>query len=234
MESSNSYIELAALSRPVETPRWRAISEGSFLLHKSNSLQTVGTIITTDAAIQTDFEEEIDIKALVKEKALSIGLHVALIATFETLFFFQFVSGLADKGITNVVDRFSGQLFGGCQNLTFPVRLELLEILDTLGNYSGLALENEKAQLGRAATNSHLLISSWLFTGGLYIAWALAAFILRRDQPWKIILLENAVMISVLAAYEAVFVNVIVLKYDSITLPEIEDRMFNNAYNACI
>jgi hypothetical protein len=227
MESNSSYIELTALA---VTPRWRAISEGSFLLHKSQSLQTVGV----DASTQTEIPEEHTIRGLVKEKALSIGLHVALIATFETLFFFQFVSGLADEGIVNVVDRFSGQLFSGCQNLTFPIRLELLEVLDTLGNYSGLALENEKAKLSRAATNSHLLMASWLFTGGLYAAWALVAVLMRRDQPWKIILLENAVMIGVLAIYEAVFVNVIVLKYDSITLPEIEDRMFNNAYAACI
>lgn len=233
MEASSSYIELAAY-RQAETPRWRAISEGSFLLHKSLSLQTVGTVATVDASTQTDFKEEENIIVLVKEKILSIGLHVALIATFETLFFFQFVSGLADEGIVNVVDRFSGQLFSGCQNLTFPVRLELLGVLDTLANTSGLVLEDEKAKLGRDATNSHLLIASWLFAGSLYAAWALAAFLLRRNQPWRVILLENAVMIAVLAAYEAVFVNVIVLKYDSITLPEIEYRMFNNAYDACI
>lgn len=231
MESSSSYIELTALA---VTPRWRAVSESSFLLHKSNSLQTVGVVSTVEASTQTDFEEEKTVRDLVREKALSIGLHVALIATFETLFFFQFVSGLADRGITNVVDRFSVQLFGGCQNLTFPIRLELLEVLDVLGNYSGLALENEKARISRSATNSHLLMSSWLFTGTLYLAWALAAYCLRKRQPWRVILLENVVMIGVLAMYEAVFVNVIVLQYDSITLPEIEDRMFNNAYDACI
>lgn len=226
MEVSSSYIELAAYKY-----RWRAISEGSFLQTKSQSLQTVAMV---DACTQTDFAEEKTVKILFKEKILSIGLHVALIATFETLFFFQFVSGLADKGIIDVIDRFSNQLFGGCQNLTLSVRLELLEVLDLLGNYSGFALENEKAKLGRASANSHLLMVSWLFTGGLYLAWALMAFLLRRDQPWHIILLENAVMIGVLAAYEAVFVNVIVLKYDSITLPEIEDQMFNNAYYNCI
>lgn len=226
-DDESQYIELT--SPRDEPPRFRAISEGSYLFHKSQSMQVVAAV-SVDAATQTDFDQW----HVVREKAISISLHVALIATFETLFFFQFVSGLADKGIVSVVDRFSNILFGGCQNLTFPARLELLEMLDVLGNVTGLAGAEEQAITVRRQTNEQLLLASWLFTGGLYLAWAIAATLMRRGQPWRQILLENIVMIGVLAAYEAVFVNVIVLKYDSITLPEIESRIFNNAYASCI
>ena len=66
MESSASYIELTALAA---VPRWRAVSEGSFLLHKSQSLQTVGITATAEVGTQTDFEEEKTFRGLVKEKA---------------------------------------------------------------------------------------------------------------------------------------------------------------------
>ncbi len=169
------------------------------------------------------------------EKSLSIGLHVALIATFETLFFFQFVSGLADKGIVSVIDKYSGLLFGGCSNLTFPVRLQLLEVLDQLANTTGIVGEFDKAIASRRTNNDQLLLGTWLFTGGLYLTWLIAVFATRKHRPpWRTILLENAAMISVLAIYEAVFVNVVVLKYDSITMPEIDQLIFNNAYAACI
>lgn len=236
MADDGQYIELCGvgpLTPKDEVPRFRAISEGSYLFHKSQSMQVVAAV-SVDASTQTDYEEKYGRWHLVREKALSIGLHVALIATFETLFFFQFVSSLADKGIIDVVDRFSNILFGGCQNLTLPARFELLEVLDILGNVTGLAGAEEQAITVRHQTNQRLLLASWLFTGGLYLAWLVAASIMRRGQPWITILLENAVMIGVLAIYEAVFVNVIVLKYDSITLPEIESRMFDNAYELCI
>ncbi len=240
MESSASYIELVALETP---PRLRSATDGCLLM-KSSSLVTV-IPATADAATQTDTATQTDeakqpLSTTIREKALSIGLHVALIATFETLFFFQFVSGLADKGIVSVIDRLSTQLFGGCQNLTLPARLELLETLDLLANVSGLVSYSEVAKAERAATNNQLLLASWLVSGGLYLLWFTAAAALtfcsqkRHKLPWTTILLENAVMIGILAAYEGIFVNVIVLRYDSITLPEIEDLAFNNAYDACI
>jgi hypothetical protein len=236
MESTGSYIELTAL----ETPRFRSATDGC-LLFKSSSLVTVipataDASTQTDRAMQTDLQTESPpLLATIREKSLSIGLHVALIATFETLFFFQFVSGLADKGIVSVIDRLSNQLFGGCQNLTFGARLELLETLDLLANVSGLVTYSEVAKAERAATNNQLLLASWLFTGSLYLLWLVAATLMRRHKmPWTTILLENVVMIGILAAYEGIFVNVIVLRYESVTLPEIEDRAFNNAYDACI
>lgn len=229
MESSSSYIELTAL----ETPRFRSATDGC-LLFKSQSLITV-IPSTADAATQTDTDlQTAEPKHTIREKSLSIGLHVALIATFETLFFFQFVSGLADKGIVSVVDRLSTTLFGGCQNLTLPARLELLGTLDLLANVTGIVSGAEVAKVERAATNQRLLVASWLFTGSLYLLWAVAAALFRRGVPWTSVLLENAVMIGVLAAYEGIFVNVIVLNYDSITLPEIENLAFNNAYDLCI
>ena len=230
MESTSSYIELTAL----ETPRFRSATDGC-LLFKSQSLVTV-IPATSDASTQTtDLQTDPEpIRNTIREKSLSIGLHVALIATFETLFFFQFVSGLADKGIISVVNRLSTTLFGGCQNLTLPARLELLETLDLLANVTGIVSYSGVAKEARAATNQQLLVASWLFTGGLYLLWLIAAWFLRRGVPWKTVLLENIVMIGVLAAYEGIFVNVIVLNYDSVTLPEIEDLAFNNAYNLCI
>jgi hypothetical protein len=239
MESTGSYIELTALETP---PRLRSATDGC-LLFKSSSLVTV-IPATADASTQTDSLQtdslQIDeatkssLSLTLREKSLSIGLHVALIATFETLFFFQFVSGLADKGIVSVVDRLSMQLFGGCQNLTLGARLELLETLDLLANVSGLVTYSEIAKVQRATTNDQLLMASWLVCGGLYLLWLVAAVLLRKGMPWKTVLLENAVMIGILAAYEGIFVNVIVLNYDSVTLPEIENRMFNNAYESCI
>jgi hypothetical protein len=242
MESPGSYIELTALERlpPLwrsttseEVPRFRSATDGC-LLFKSPSLVTV---IPSTAEIGTQTDPE---PSTIREKALSIGLHVALIATFETLFFFQFVSGLADKGILSVVDRLSTTLFGGCQNLTLPARLELLGALDLLANVTGIVGYSEQAKAERAATNQRLQVASWLFTGGLYLLWimgASAAYFCgkgRHRVPWATILLENAVMIGLLAAYEGIFVNVIVLNYDSVTLPEIEDLAFNNAYDLCI
>jgi hypothetical protein len=247
MESTGSYIELTAL----ETPRFRSATDGC-LLFKSQSLVTV-IPTTSDASTQTDDIDSVQpllvknghvahfsLSTTIREKSLSIGLHVALIATFETLFFFQFVSGLADKGIVSVVDRLSKQLFGGCQNLTFGARLALLETLDLLANVSGLVTYSEVAKEERTVTNNQLQLASWLFTGSLYLLWLVAAALSfcrkggRHKVPWATILLENAVMIGILAAYEGIFVNVIVLRYDTITLPEIEDFAFNNAYDACI
>lgn len=236
MESPSAYIELTAWETP---PRFRSATDGC-LLFKSQSLVTV-IPSTADAATQTDKAMQTDLQTTdmarrhtIREKSLSIGLHVALIATFETLFFFQFVSGLADKGILSVVDRLSTTLFTGCQNLTLPARLELLGALDLLANVTGIVGYAEQAKAERAATNQRLQVASWLFTGCLYLLWAVAAVLLRKRVPWTTVLLENAAMIGLLAAYEGIFVNVIVLNYDSVTLPEIEDLAFNNAYDLCI
>ena len=227
MESSGSYIELTALETPI---RFRAATDGC-LLFKSPSVVALAPTETVDMATQTDPEPRFH---TIREKSLSIGLHVALIATFETLFFFQFVSGLADNGIISVVDRLSTTLFGGCQNLTLPARLELLGTLDLLANVTGIIGYAEQAKAERVSTNQQLLVASWIVTGSLYLLWLVAAYFLRRGIPWKTVLLENAVMIGVLAAYEGIFVNVIVLNYDSVTLPEIEDLAFNSAYDLCI
>jgi len=228
-----SYLELAA----TPTKNYRQISySDSFLVRGKGSNLSLNVVADEVPTIKVP-EHTPEPKShwpLIKEKALSIGLHVALIATFETLFFFQFVSGLADKGIVSVIDKYSDLLFGGCSNLTLPVRLQLLEVLNLLANSTGISAEYDKAVVSRRANNDQLLTGTWLFTGGLYLTWGIAAALMRKGKPWTSILLENVVMIGVLAIYEAVFVNVVVLNYDSITMPEIDQLIFNNAYGACI
>ena len=138
MESSSSYFELVAL----DTSRARAVTEGSLFLAKKPSTPTVRV---ADAAVQTDPPPTI------REKALSICLHVSLIATFETLFFFQFVSGLADKGIVNMVDKYSAILFSGCKNLSTPIQTLIVDLIDTVElNTTAAAID---AVEGRRRTN---------------------------------------------------------------------------------
>lgn len=229
-----SYLELSALATPTKNYRQISYSD-SFLVRGKGSNLSLNVVADEAPTIKVQEPEPLPKShwPLIKEKVLSIGLHVALIATFETLFFFQFVSGLADKGIVSVIDKYSDLLFGGCSNLTLASRLQLLEVLEVLANTTDIATEYDKAIVSRRENNDQLLRGTWFFTGGLYATWAVAAVVMRHNQPWTSILLENAVMIGVLAIYEAVFVNVIVLNYDSITMPEIDQLIFNNAYAAC-
>ena len=55
-----------------------------------------------------------------------------------------------------------------------------------------------------------------------------------RRMPWRLIVIENVVMIGILAAYEAIFVNVVVLHYDSISMPELDQLVVDNALSACV
>jgi hypothetical protein len=93
-----------------------------------------------------------------------------------------------------------------------------------------------KALVVRTAFNSNLLLNSWLYVGcisGFFFIFALTALWKELPLRWRYIFIENIVLVALLGAYEWMFFSTIVLKYQSISIAELDSQIFSKFQALC-
>ena len=163
--------------------------------------------------------------------SLRFSVHLSLVALFETLFFWLFVSKTEDAALIKLVNSYLGGLLNNCDSMNGTA---FMEIIDLFVNQTLVQSRGASAAAARAAYNGSLLLNSWLYVGSLVALASTLAFSAayrRLAIQWRQLGLENLALILILGIYEFMFFSTVVYPYESISMPEL-DRMLMNEIDA--
>jgi hypothetical protein len=185
------------------------------------------TILTTPPSPPSDDEVTEPFTSFLHRWSLRFSVHVTLIALFETLFFWVFVSKKEDASLIGLVNDYAGELLSQCDSMNTSQRIVFMDIVDQFINQTQVASQGAAAAAARGLANGALLTNSWVYFGSLVVlTGGLAAGAKYRRLPvhWRQLVYENLCLIIVLGIYEYMFFSTVVYPYQSISQPEL-DRM---------
>jgi hypothetical protein len=169
-------------------------------------------------------------------RLIGFAFHITLIGLFETVFFFQFVSVTENTGLQKTVDGYVNGILTSCGNWTQNTTLFVNEVLTLLINTTTVAQQNQDAASSRNAGNQTLQIQAWLYVASLGSGVIIAVILGHRASlrlAWKRILLENAIMVTLLGIYEYIFFRTIIYNYNNLSLPELNDFVVTQLQQQC-
>jgi hypothetical protein len=163
-------------------------------------------------------------KGKVINYALRFLFHITLISIFESVFFFLYISKLEDNGINRTVGTFVNDAVSSCSNYTAVERNITNDLLSLFVNPSLIIQQGNDAYSERSVINKNLFVRSWIYVGGLAGLFSLLTIValLRKVKiKWMKLVWENAVLVTMLAAYEYTFFSTVIFPYNPITGQEI-------------
>ena len=165
---------------------------------------------------------------------LRFSVHLTLISLFEALFFWKFVVGTEDSALVHVVEQYAASILKSCSNLTYMQRDILRDIVDEYFNET--AIYAYAANIQRVEFNRILFRNSWLSCGGLgafCLFLVSAGFLKGYSVDWRAIACDNLALVTLLGLYEWIFFSNIVLRYKTISTPELNGIILNQFNAQC-
>jgi hypothetical protein len=172
----------------------------------------------------------------VLEKSISFIFHIFLIAIFEGLFYFYFITAQEDGALLGEIENYNGAIAGICSRLSSDNKNYIASLLSQFINPTELAMESRLARQLRDESNGVLFDHSMyivLFFGCLLFLLLIVGYRFRNIIYWRHILVDNIVMIGLLAIYEYSFFRIIVTNYDAISQAELSYSFVMNGQKAC-
>lgn len=161
------------------------------------------------------------------------SLHIFFISTFETVFYFFFVSKSEDNGIKSAFNVYYTPLVQSCGNWT-NVTHGLLEDYISYGpNKSVIDARGWAATSARDQQNTTLLNLSGfysVFCLAVFLIMALVARILQINVRWPKLLGEHFAFVALLGAYEYFFFRTIIYRYSTLSTDEINQYIYDGIY----
>ena len=161
------------------------------------------------------------------------SLHIFFISTFETVFYFFFVSKSEDNGIKAAFNVYYNPLIQSCGNWT-NVTHGLLEDYISYGpNKSVIDTRGYAATSARDQQNNTLLNLSGfysIFCLFLFLLMALVARLLRINVRWPKLLGEHFSFVVLLGLYEYFFFRTIIYRYSTLSTDEINQYIYDGIY----
>lgn len=166
--------------------------------------------------------------------ALRFSFHLSLISLFETIFFWNFISKSEDQALINVINGYTAGIVSSCRNLTVSDKQVVADLIALFLNQTMTAETNAMSQ--RNAFNQVLVQKSWIYTGGIAVLFSglsVSNYLCKNKINWRNLILENLTLVSLLGLYELMFFSTIVLKYQSISIQELDGLVINELLAAC-
>lgn len=170
------------------------------------------------------------------EIIIKLILHITLISIFETLFYFLYVSSLENDGIETTVNTFINDVTNNCKNMSAGQIQIIDDILELYINSSIVIQNGNNMELERMNYNNLILHRAWTYSiimTVLFIFIILYVGLREINIRWKKIILENILMVLLLAVYELMFFNTIIYKYHPISTEEISRNAVETLQNQC-
>jgi len=169
-------------------------------------------------------------------RLLGFAFHITLISLFETVFFFQFVSQTEDKGLQKMVEGYINGILTSCDTWSSNTTLFVNEVLSDLINTTTVQQDYQQSVQSRYSQNNTLQVQAWLYVIGLASITGVTVGLGHQASlrlAWKRILLDNALMVTLLGIYEFLFFKTIIYNYQNLSLPELNEYVVNQLQQTC-
>lgn len=161
------------------------------------------------------------------------AIHILFISSFETLFYFLYVSTSENTGIKNTIDAYYRPMIKSCQTWSNTTKGILLTIMTYELNKTHIDRDGLDAANTRSEYNTGLLRISIFYSIGCIIIIALMSLIIWWKKvcvEWQKLILEHLAFVIVLALYEYFFYITIIYKYSTLSTPELNKYIIDGLY----
>lgn len=117
-----------------------------------------------------------------------------------------------------------------------PDKQVVADLIALLLNQTMAAAEATAAIGRRNAYNQVLVRHSWLYFGGittLFATLSVSNRLCKNDVNWRNLILENLTLVALLGLYEWMFFSTIVLRYQSISIQELDSMVIGELMANC-
>ena len=169
-------------------------------------------------------------------RLIGFAFHITLISVFETVFFFQFISKSEDTGLQKTVGGYINGILTQCNGWSSNTTQVVEDLLVLLINTSQVGEAYHEALTSRQDSNYALQVQAWLYVATLTCSLIIVGLLGRQASlrlAWKRILLENAIMVTLLGLYEFAFFKTIIYNYQNMSLPELNEFIVTQLQQTC-
>jgi hypothetical protein len=163
---------------------------------------------------------------------LKSSIHVFLISVFETVFFFYYVSVTENSGIVKTIDTYYQPIQRACPSWGNVTHWLLYQVLEGV-NVTRIDSDAAIALAQRNTYNYSLFMNSLAVSGvclGVFVGLAALMKWRKITIPWKGVLLENLMMVTLLGMYEYFFFRVIIYNYDTLSTQELNAHIVDGLW----
>lgn len=206
----------------------------SFLI-RSPSIFSVNTPTLEPLYIPDNYIEKID-PPLYHTAVIFVlkgSLHILFISSFETLFYFLYISISENTGIKNTIDAYYQPLIQSCDRWSNITKDLILTIMKYEVNKTTVDTEGVRAALIRSTYNTGLLHWSISYSAICIFVIGLTSFIIwckKIHVEWQKLIIEHLAFVLVLALYEYFFYITIIYKYTTVSTPELNQYIIDGLY----
>ena len=169
-------------------------------------------------------------------RLLGFGVHIFLLSLFETIFFFQYISQSENTGLQTTVDGYINGILSVCGNWTQNTTTDVNDVLSLILNATDITEQGQQSYTDRIAFNKTLEVQAWMYVVGLFCSILISGTIGHRFHlrlAWRRILIDNVIMIILLALYEWTFFKTIIYHYENLSLSEINQVILIQLQTQC-
>jgi hypothetical protein len=161
------------------------------------------------------------------------SLHIFFISTFETIFYFLYVSRSEDNGIKGTIDAYYLPIVNSCNNWSNLTHALMLDVLTYEVNKSSIDSLGNAAGTQRTTHNSELLTTSILYSVVClftFLSAAIFAYFKKVQIDWIRLLQEHGAFVILLGVYEYFFFRTIIYKYTTLSTAELNQYVIDGLY----
>lgn len=161
------------------------------------------------------------------------SMHLLFISSFESIFYFLYVSVSEDTGILDTVNTYYVPLLKRCSSWSNITRILVKDILAIEVNKTTIDSEGINAARGRYTYNGGLIQTSILYSLvflGLTVSMAVVIKVKKINIHWRRLIIEHISFVILLALYEYFFYQTIIYKYSTISTAELNQYILDGLY----
>ena len=214
----------------------RPISYSESHMHIPNIQSQLAPLLVEDTRITVSTQTQTPIYYIVYTWSLRFSMHLALISLFETIFFWHFISVSEDTALISLVQGYTQGVLTNCNHLTQNQSSLVRDIFDLFINQTLVDAAGAAAATTRSKFNAILIRTSWLYFGGLLTLFSVIAALgifKRYKTDCPAIIGENLTLVTFLGLYEWMFFSTIVLRYQAISMQELDSMVVDEFQQQC-
>ena len=214
----------------------------SYYILNGDPLIPLNVSLTVESQVEPQAKEPLVQDITPKRKAnyftlvrftLKGSLHLLFISSFESIFYFLYVSVSEDAGIFSTINAYYSPLLQSCSTWSNTSRIILKDILSLGVNQTTLDSEGAMAAQNRYIYNSGLRQTSLIYSL-VFLAVSVCMVILikvkRIPIHWQRLFSEHMSFVLLLGLYEYFFYRTIIYKYATISTAELNKYIIDGLY----
>jgi len=169
-------------------------------------------------------------------QCLIIFLHIFLLSIFEPYFYFIYITKLEKQALFDILDSYIYKLNNYYSLISDDIKLHVIDYRPIISNITELLyMDNDNLSMDikkNILIQKSIYISIQIFS--ILLIFSIIGIIIRKHISIKYIIIENIIMISLLAYYEYTFFNNVILEYDPISKSEINNYLIDEIKNIIV